>query len=175
MALARILLFVLVALVPAVTVAAQDSGLPAPTGPILLVVSGNIERANGVDDAGRPVARFDRAMLEALETKTITTSTLWHEGKPTFEGPSSAALMAAVKGKGSAARAIALNDYVVDLPMEDFKGDKFVLALKINGKHLSVRERGPIFVIYDYDKTPRAGLTFVQNKSIWQLIRLEVK
>lgn len=166
---------VFVASLAAGQVGAQDGPLPTPTGPILLTISGNIARTNGVDDAGRPVARFDRAMLEALAPKTVTTSTLWHEGKPRFEGPSSAALMAAVKGTGKAARAIALNEYVVDLPMEDFVGDKFVLAMKANGKELAIRDRGPIFVIYDYDRTPKNILTFVQNRSIWQLIRLEVK
>lgn len=157
------------------TAEAQEAALPTPTGPILLVVTGNIARTNGVDATGRPIAQFDRAMLEALGTKTITTTTLWHEGKPTFEGVSSAALMAAVKGKGAAARAIALNDYVVDLPMDDFTNEKFILALKINGKYMTIRDRGPIFVIYDYDKTPRKDLEFVKNRSIWQLIRLEVK
>jgi hypothetical protein len=154
---------------------AQDGPLPTPTGAVLLTISGNIARTNGVDQTGRPVARFDRAMLEALAPKTVTTATLWHEGVSRFEGPSSAALMAAVKGTGKAARAIALNEYVVDLPMEDFVGDKFVLAMKVNGKELTIRDRGPIFVIYDYDRTPKNSLNVVQNRSIWQLIRLEVK
>lgn len=149
--------------------------LSAPTGPVLLVVSGNIARSNGVDAAGRPIAQFDRAMLEALGQKTITTTTPWHEGKPSFEGVPSTALMAAVRGTGKAARAVALNEYVVDLPMEDFLENKFILALKINGKYMTIRDRGPLFVIYDYDQTPRSTVSFAQNKSIWQLIRLEVK
>ena len=175
MKLVQVLLLTLFALLTSGKVDAQDARLPTPTGPILLTISGSIARANGVDAAGRPIAQFDRAMLEAVGLKTITTSTLWHEGKPRFEGVSSAALMAAVKGTGKAARGIALNEYVVDLPMEDFVGDKFILALKVNGKEMSIRDRGPIFVIYDYDKTPKNVVHFVQNKSIWQLIRLEVK
>jgi hypothetical protein len=43
-----------------------------PVGPVILTVSGNIERVGS-----SPVVRLDRAMLEALGTTTLKTTTVW--------------------------------------------------------------------------------------------------
>ncbi|MGV8953146.1 MAG: hypothetical protein ACOH2M_18760, partial [Cypionkella sp.] len=48
--------------------------LPAPTGDVLLTVSGNID--NGGPDG---TAKFDLAMLQALEQRTTTTVTPWYD------------------------------------------------------------------------------------------------
>lgn len=154
---------------------AETKPLPSPQGAVLLTVSGKIGLSNGVDDKGLPVARFDRAMLDALPSSIIRTTTPWHEAVTQFDGVAPVALMQAVKAEGTIARAIALNEYVVEIPVSDFMQGICVLALKVDGKTMSVREKGPIFVIYAYDQFPRSQRDTLAHKSIWQLSSVEFK
>lgn len=154
---------------------AADPPLPEPKGPVILTVSGKIGRGNGTDGANGLVARFDRAMLEALAQGEIVTETPWHDGAPRFAGPKAAALIAAVQASGEVARTIALNDYVVEIPLSDWREDRFILATTLNGAAMSVREKGPIFVIYPYRGVPKESVGILYNRSIWQLSRVEFR
>lgn len=154
---------------------AAEPVLQEPKGPVILTVTGKIGRANGTDAANRPVARFDRAMLEAMAQREIMTETPWHEGAPRFAGPKASALIAAVQASGETARAIALNDFVVEIPTVEWRRDDFILAITQNGAPMSVREKGPIFVIYSYKGVPKEKVGLLYNKSIWQLTRVEFR
>lgn len=154
---------------------AADPPLPEPTGPVILTVSGKIGRGNGTDGGKGLIARFDRAMLEALAQREIATETPWHDGVPRFTGPKAAALIAAVQATGAVARTIALNEYVVEIPMSDWRDDRFILATRLNGAAMAVREKGPIFVIYPYRGVPKEEVGLLYNKSIWQLSRVEFR
>lgn len=157
------------------TLLAAEPSLPEPKGPVILTVSGKIARGNGTDSANRLVARFDRAMLDALAKGEIVTETPWHDGEPRFAGPKASALIAAVQASGDVARAIALNDFVVDIPTSEWQQDRFILALTLNGAPMPVREKGPIFVIYNYRGVPKEQVGLLYNKSIWQLSRVEFR
>ena len=65
---------------------AQD--LAAPTGRVILSISGKIARRNAPD-----AAQFDLPMLEALGAQSFTTTTPWHNGPVTFEGVPMARLL----------------------------------------------------------------------------------
>ena len=103
--------------------AAQAEALPKPTGPILLSVTGAIGVTNA--EGG---ATFDLAMLEAIGKTTTVTSTAWTEGESTFEGVLLSDLMERVGATGTTAVAVALNDYKVDIPAEDFTNYPVILA-----------------------------------------------
>ena len=55
--------------------------LPPPQGPVILIVSGDIEITNS--DQG---AQFDRDMLYALGKTVVETTTSWTDGDQVFEG-----------------------------------------------------------------------------------------
>jgi hypothetical protein len=63
--------------------AVQAQGLPKPTGPVLLTVTGRISQRNAGD-----AAEFDAAMLNALAASQIVTRTPWHNTPAQFSGPS---------------------------------------------------------------------------------------
>jgi len=149
--------------------------LPKPSGVVILTVSGAIGRGNDVDAKGRPVAKFDLAMLEGLGMRSVKTATPWHQGAPLFEGPAAADLLKAVAADGVSARAIALNDYVVEVPLDDFRNKQVIFALKMNGKNLTVRDKGPVFIMYPFDKFPREEREVYYSRAAWQLARLEVQ
>ena len=69
--------------------------LDSPTGSVILKVTGNITQTNVGDEA-----HFDKVMLEALTQRTTDTSTPWHDGVVSFEGPLGRALLEAVGAEG---------------------------------------------------------------------------
>ncbi len=156
--------------------AQAPAALPQPTGSVILTVSGAITRGNGSDAQGRPVAHFDRAMLEALGHASIETTTPWHKGVVRFEGVPGPALIEAVGAKPDGiAQAVALNDYASAVPVADFMARGLILALKQDGTYMTVREKGPIFIVYPYDNFPDLRQETFYTRSVWQLRRLDIR
>lgn len=145
--------------------------LDAPAGPVLLTVSGAIENSN----TSNGDAAFDREMLQALGAETIETTTIWTEGKQSFEGVSLQVLMDAVGATGSNLKATAINDYSVEIPAEDWVENGPIVAYSNNGEEMSVRDKGPLWVVYPYDSSPNYQTEVIYSRSIWQLDRIIVE
>jgi len=84
-------------------------------------------------------------------------------------------LMAAVGARGKTVRAVALNDYAITIPVEDFARHGVILALKRDGQYMPIRDKGPLFVIYPYDSKPELKTQIYYARSAWQVKRLEVQ
>lgn len=149
---------------------AQALDLPKPTGPVVLTVSGKIGATNGDG-----VARFDRAMLEKLGVTEFRTSTIWTEGKPRFTGVTLKRLMSAVEAKGTTLKASAVNNYTVEIPRADWQEDAALVAFARDGKDMTIRDKGPLWIVYPYDSAARFQSEVVYSRSIWQLDRLSVE
>jgi hypothetical protein len=163
------LLGAFIALIAAIGVAYAAS-LAAPTERPILTISGKI----GVTNKDG-TAQFDRSMLEALGMVKVETTTPWHEGKNTFEGVSIDKLMQQVGATGERVVVVALNDYTTDIPIEDFRKFNVILALKRNGEYMSVRDKGPLFIIYPYDSNPDLKSQTYYARSAWQVARIDVR
>lgn len=144
--------------------------LPTPKGKVILTVSGAIENTN----AGG-VADFDLDMLEALGMTKVQMETPRTRGRPVFEGVLASALLDAVGVRGATARAVALNDYVVEIPLVDLQRYPVVLALKMEGRYMRIREKGPIWVVYPHEQFEELQTVEIQTRWIWQLRRLEIR
>lgn len=144
--------------------------LPRPEGRIILTVTGRIENTNA---DGRAV--FDRAMLEALGVSELVTRTAWTNGRPRFGGVLARKLIEAVGAGGEIAVARAINDYRVEIPLSDFEEYPVLLALKLNGSYMRVRDKGPIWVIYPWDQFPELDNEQTKQKSIWQLKEIHIE
>ncbi|MEP6320715.1 MAG: oxidoreductase, partial [Paracoccaceae bacterium] len=70
-------------------------------------------------------------------------------------------------------KATAINDYAVEIPLEDAVDGGPILAYLSNGVPMSVREKGPIWIVYPYDSDPKYQTEVIYSRSIWQLDRLE--
>lgn len=149
---------------------ASAAELPRPAERPILTISGNIATTNR-----EGAAVFDRAMLEHVGLEVIETSTPWHTGIVRFEGVRLDALMKLVGAKGTRVGAVALNDYTVDVPMEDFAEHGVILALKRDGAYMEVRDKGPLFIIYPFDAKPELKVQRFYSRCVWQLSRLVVK
>lgn len=170
---ALLVLLVLAAVTPASAAAIarpEPVALPEPTQPPLLVVEGAIGATNR-DGA----AVFDRPMLHALGLRTLRTSTTWTDGVPTFEGVLLRDVLRAVAAQGETVEAIALNDYRIRIPVSDFETYDVLIALSMNGKELTARDKGPLWIVYPRDDHPELKNGRRDHRWVWQLKTLRVR
>jgi len=144
--------------------------LPKPVGKVLLTLSGNIENTN---EDGKAV--FDIASLEKLGTVSFQTTSPWYNGRTTFTGIPLQKLMDYVGAKGSVLKVTALNDYTTVIPLSDFKKYNVILALKINGEYMRIRDKGPLFIVYPYDSIPELNNQIFYSRSAWQVSRMNIE
>ncbi len=143
--------------------------LPVRTGPVVLTVTG---LAPATYPDGK--AEFDIAMLQALGAAEITTTSIWTKGPHTFTGVPLRKLQDYLKIEAGTLSLHALNDYAVRMPSDAAEPDAPILAYKMDGQVMSVRDKGPIWVIYPYDAAPRYRTDTAFSRSIWQLDRIDV-
>lgn len=144
--------------------------LPAPTGDVILTVTGAI----GVTNADGAAA-IDLDMLRAMSPVTVETTTIWTDGVQSFTGVPLKVLLDRLGASGSMIAASALNDYTVEIPASDAVDGGPILAYEANGKALSVRDKGPLWIIYPYDSNSAYQAEVIYSRSIWQLARLDVR
>jgi hypothetical protein len=140
-----------------------------PAGEVLLTVTGPM-----ADQAEAEAVQFDLEMLQELGTVEFETSTIWTQGVQTFEGVPLSALVESLGMSGTTLRATAINDYAVDIPISDAVEDGPIIAYKLNGEEMSVRDKGPLWIVYPYDSKKEYQSEVVYSRSIWQLDRIEV-
>ncbi len=122
-----------------------------------------------------PATTFDMAALDALPQGTITTTTPWYDGPRTFTGPLLRAVLQQAQVTGTVLRISALNDYSVEIPAEDLDLYGVVLATRIDGKPLSVRDKGPLFVIYPFDSRTDLKQEKFYSRAVWQVARIAIR
>ena len=159
------------ALLATVSLAASTAlALDKPKGDVILTVTGHVEHTNAGDSA-----QFDLEMLEALASRTGAMETPWTTGKITFSGPLLSAILDAAGAKGETLTVKALNDYAADMPVSDARDFETMLATRMDGKTMSVRDKGPLFLIYPFDIHPDLYNEKYFSRSVWQIKEIEVK
>jgi hypothetical protein len=138
-------------------IACAANGLAPPRDRVVLTVTGAIAITNAPARAD-----FDLESLERLGLVRLTTWTPWTEGEIEFEGVWARRLMQAVRAKGREVDALALNDYEQTIPLEDFDKYDVLLATRVNGRLMRVRDKGPIWIVYPWSE-----------HSEWMILRRE--
>lgn len=149
--------------------AGAKDGLGAPTGPVMLTVSGNIATTN-VDGQ----ARFDRTMLHALQPAMVRTATPWTDGHPIFTGILMRDILSAVGSMGVSVTAIALDDYSFTIPVADFERYPVLLAMEMNGEPMS-SDKGPMWIVYPRDDFPELDQEETDYRMVWQVRELVIE
>lgn len=151
--------------------------LEPATGEVLLVINGNIEKSNATRN-NEPVAEFDREMLESYGLTTLTTSTPWTgEAINEFGGIRMNTLLETlgVDSNFTSLRATAADDYWFELTEIDYEKYPIIVAFSKNGEAMSVRELGPLWIMFPWDEYPELMNEKSKASSVWQLIELTVK
>jgi hypothetical protein len=149
----------------ALPVCAADLG--EPKGDVVLTVSGNLTTKNRGD-----TAVLDREMLEAMPITTIETTTIWTGGSHVFQGVLLKDLVDTLGITGSTLKATAINDYAIEIPLSDAVEGGPIIAYLLDGNEMSLREKGPLWVIYPYDASADYRKEIIYSRSIWQLDRI---
>lgn len=119
-------------------------------------------------------AEFTLADLDAMEQVTFDTTTIWTDGKVSFSGVPLKTLLAEVDAAGTTVEMVALNDYKVAMPLVTLEDNAPIIATRMNGETMSVRDKGPYWVVFPYDQDPKYRTETIYAFSIWQLNRLKV-
>ena len=151
---------------------AAARALEAPDGAVVLTLSGRVRQPNRGS-----VAVFDMAMLGRLPQTSFVTRTPWYAQARKFTGPLLRDVLAAAGspgGPGGQLRAVALNDYRVDIPADDAQRYDLLLARLLDDKPMPVRDKGPLFIIYPFDQQAALRNAVYYSRCAWQLKAIEV-
>ena len=91
-----------------------------------------------------------------------------------FTGPLLRSVLEAAGAKGSTLTIKALNDYAAKIPMEDATTLDTILATRMDGQLMSVRDKGPLFLIYPFDLDSGLYNEKYFARSVWQIKEIEV-
>ena len=143
--------------------------LQPPESTPVLTITGKLRSPNL-----QAAAVFDMTMLERLPQVSFVTHTPWYTQARKFTGPLLRDVLAAAGAQGTALRAVALNDYRVDIPFDDALSIDVVQALLLDDKPMLVRDKGPLFIIYPFDQHSQLRIALYYTRCAWQLKGIEV-
>jgi hypothetical protein len=176
-----------VALLLAWSGAALAQSLKAPTGPVMLTVTGKIAQTNRgpFDEKADALfknqqvkferaASFDLQMLEALGMRAVQAD--FPQGGPLhrFEGPLLRDVMKAVGAGGRAIKVSALDGYTQEIPMSELEQWPVILALKQGGKPLGLGGFGPSWVVFPRHEIP-ALADRNDDQWVWGIVHIAVE
>jgi len=156
----------LIVILPTSMVLALDQ----PEGTILLTVIGKITTTNT-----EGAAQFDAAMLQALRQQKVKAATPWTEGVTEFSGPLLRDVLQMAGANGDSLLMTAINEYQVKVPVSDAENFNCILAMSADGEILTVRTKGPLWLIYPWDTLDNLRTETYYSRSIWQLKAIDVQ
>lgn len=140
-----------------------------PEQPILLTLSGKIDTYNQQQQLV-----LNEAQLKAFEQVTLTMKTRWSDDVASYTGPRLRDVLQAAGATASSVTAKAFNDYQIDIPSEDFNRYEVILAMSQDGKALSLRTKGPLWILYPWADHEELNNGTYFSRSIWQLTEIIV-
>lgn len=115
---------------------------------------------------------YDLEALQALPQTSFATTTLWTEGEQEFTGVLLSDLLADAGITEGRILATAINDYAVEIPLDEIDDIAPIVAYHLNGETMSVRDKGPLWIVYPYDMSVEYQTEINYSRSIWQLDRI---
>ncbi|SMX29335.1 hypothetical protein TRP8649_03468 [Pelagimonas phthalicica] len=117
---------------------------------------------------------YDLVALRDLPQTSFETSTIWTTGVKAFTGVALLALLDEMEIKSGTVRARAANDYAVDIPVASLSADAPIVAWQMDDALMSRRGKGPLWIVFPYDRSPEFRTETVYSQSVWQLQSLHV-
>ncbi|SEO31719.1 hypothetical protein SAMN05216227_10951 [Pseudorhodobacter antarcticus] len=127
-------------------------------------------------DGNQVKTDFTREDLAALPQTTVVTENDYVDTKATFTGLLVRDLFEEGSIKPDSNLVLtALNDYAVTIPASDVLDYDVILATTMDGKEMSVREKGPVWIIYPMSDHEKLRDASYNDRLIWQLSSVELK
>jgi len=110
-----------------------------------------------------------------LPQHELTTHTSVTDGPQRFGGPLMRDLLQEAGLQADNVLAVALNDYEIEIPTSDFARFDVIAATSMNGQPLTLRDKGPIWIVYPRDEHKELQDIRYDYRWVWQLARLEAR
>ena len=143
--------------------------LGTPTGEVVLSLSGKLRSTNR-----REQAVYDMPMLERLPQTSYSTHTPWFVNSRKFTGPLLRDVLQSAGAHGRQLRLGAINDYRVDVPVDDALRWEVIIARLLDDRPMAVRDKGPLFIMYPFDSRAELRSPLYFSRCAWQLKTIEV-
>ncbi|NQW23031.1 MAG: molybdopterin-dependent oxidoreductase [SAR202 cluster bacterium] len=157
-----------------VTAASIKSGdaIPAPTGDVIITMLGDLNVTNSGD-----TLELDMPTLEGFGLVKYTVNDPWLNAENTYTGVLISDLRKALGASSSATSLLftALDDYQVDISLEDVEKWPILLATRNNGEYMDIENSGPTRVIFPYDAFPEIDRVSYKDLWIWNIKSVEVR
>jgi hypothetical protein len=112
--------------------------------------------------------------LAAMPQVTVVTENEFTDGMVSYQGPLVRDVLDMVGLGGlETVRFVAANDYFVEIPTSDFQNYDAILAMEADGKPLSRREKGPLWLMYPISEHAELQDPEYLRRLIWQVVRIE--
>lgn len=141
-----------------------------PKSPAILEVRGAIAKSNVKGEA-----HFDMEMLKALPVTRLETSTAVTDGVRRFEGFLMRDLLAHIGAVGTIVTARALNDYAIEIAIEEFDRFDILVAYEMDGMPLLPSDKGPLWMVYPRDQHAELQDIRFDYRWVWQLRWLDIR
>jgi hypothetical protein len=145
--------------------------IPAPTGDVILTVTGNIGTTN-VDDT----IQMDLATIESLGLVDYTVQDPFENREVTYRGVLMSDLLDVwqVGDDATTLHVVALNDYAVDVPLADLREYPVLFAVQAEGEYMPISTRGPAMLVYPYNDF-EFDVAIYNDYWAWQIATIEVR
>jgi hypothetical protein len=114
--------------------------------------------------------------LPAREIATALPSALGLPGTHQWKGVSLRHLVEMLgANENSHIQVTALNDYSIQIPWSDLVRYDPIVAYRRNQQRMTIRDKGPLILIYPFDGTPHLQVQEYVNRTIWQINAISVR
>jgi hypothetical protein len=156
-----------------VTTATLQPGamIPQPEEEVLLTVSGKIGATNGDG-----IIAMDRAAIEAVGLVEYHVQDPFEDREIVYRGVLMRDLLKLwqVADEAKTIRLVALNDYQIDIPIEDFYQYPVLYAMQADGVYMAPDYQGPAMLVYPVDNY-EFDLIAIKRRWIWQIKQITVE
>lgn len=116
------------------------------------------------------VANYSLDDLETMPQVTFITTNAFVDGPVEFSGP----LLRDVLERSDLldienVQVTALNDYSIEFPVSDALDFDVIIATRMDGELISVRDKGPLWIMYPVTGNPELEDPIYKSRMIWQL------
>ena len=148
------------------------NSVPSPTGEVILNLSGKI----GVKNDGNALV-FDMATLERFGLVEYKIADPWESKDVTYTGVLMSELIkyAGASASVTTIHMTALDNYEVDITIEDINKWPVLLATRTDGAYMDVDNGGPTRIIFPFGTDPEIEDLIYKNLSIWNIVTMEFR
>lgn len=115
---------------------------------------------------------LSQEQLKDLTQETLKTITPWTNEPEVYSGISLSSLIAHYQIQATKVRAKALNDYQVEIDLQQAINSGAFIASHAEGQPMKLRNKGPFWIVFPWSKYPHLIERKYQDWSIWQLTEL---